>query len=289
MQLSVVIPAISFNGQLEKCLKSIVKQHNVELDVWVVFNPRKPLTVTSSWPSWFHFIESEKGVNCARNLGLKNAKHDLVFFLDSDCELFDPNYLEKFGFQMRSRPHAAGMGGTYSLPANSKAIDKAYHYIQMNWLKQQILSEAFNTSSLIGGNMLLRKSKLKGSYFDEKIIFGGSEREFFVRLGLQGSEFYLDMNASVLHHSNLSFEEFIKKAKSQGRGEKYIQKKHKKNTFSVKTQYYRFTCERNLIPIVEIYHKIFLKNSKPFFRWKRIKNPLLSVIEHLRVIQSSKD
>lgn len=293
--ISVVIPAVGFDQGLRSCLESLIFQQDVNLEVWVVFNPRKPHFISENWPQWIHFIESKRGVNCARNSGLEKSTSDLVLFLDSDCRLQDPYHVAKLVSFINQQGCIAGVGGGYEVPAPHGLASKAYHYIQMDWLRRQIVDQEFRTSALIGGHMLLRKSMLQGLKFDENIIYGGSEREFFVRLAYKNAILYLDLRLNVIHDSEISKKDLLKKAKAQARGEKYIRRRHKivpgvvhggsSVRYIEKPPY-----DPEWAPVLEAYERVFSRYSgaKPR-EHSLVKRLLFSAIEHLNVSQSRSD
>lgn len=282
--VSVVIPATSYDLNLKKCLVSLVAQKNIKLEVWVVFNPPISQVAKVEWPEWIHFTNSAKGVNCARNKGLSSSNSDFVFFLDSDCELPDDYYIHKMYESLLAKPLAAGVGGGYVLGPNPGLESQAYQYMQMTWLYEQIRNKDMLASSLIGGNMLLRKSMLAGFKFDENIIFGGSEREFFTRLQKINALFYLDLNLNVTHNSFLNEKQLLAKANAQFKGEKYIRVKHGE----VPKAHLKYLLKPELNPAcfeyIEKYRKVYVETPK----W-RIKNWLFKFAEHLNIAQSRRD
>ena len=289
-QVSVVIPAVEFDSQLANCLKSLDEQKNVSLEAWVIFNPKLPNIKLGEWPKWIHFLESKKGVNSARNLGLANCSNDLVLFLDSDCQLTDTNHIEKLCNFLAKWPDATGVGGGYQISKNAKLPTQAYNYLQMEWLRQQISEENFGTQALIGGHMLLRKSKLGEVKFDENIIFGGSEKEFFARLKKTQNRFYVDLSLNVQHNSELTEQELFKKAKAQGIGEKYTRNLHGK----IDKQKFCYLIKPDFDPrwstLIEKYQTLFSRaTGQDSQKVNPIRKSIYGIIEHLMVSQSSRD
>lgn len=287
-RISVVIPAIKFDQALDLCLTSLTYQKNVNLEVWVIFNPKIPDQEFSNWPPWIQFIESKKGVNCARNMGLKKSTADLVLFLDADCELTDPHHVEKILAFMGQSPGAAGVGGSYRISNHSSTANCAYHYLQTEWLTKQILGPDFQVRALLGGHMLLKKSLLMGLEFDENIIFGGSEKEFFCRLKKRNLSFYVNLDLSVLHHSDITRTQLGQKAKAQGLGEKYIKALH--GSFEdLKSVYLKKPpIETAWIKDIDYYRQIFsIHSGRKSQKKLSLKSLLDRALEHLNVAQSN--
>jgi glycosyltransferase involved in cell wall biosynthesis len=288
--VSVVIPATSYDDRLESCLLSLREQKNIRIETWVVFNPSMPDIGKEKWPENFHFIQTEKGVNRARNAGLLKSNFDLVLFLDSDCELNDPFHIEKLSKQLAEDSSIAGVGGGYEIPSDSNLPTKAYHFLQMEWLRQQYIDEKFHSKALIGGHMLLRKSMLPELKFDERIIFGGSEKEFFVRAHALGRIFYLDLSLSVLHNSQITRQQLLDKAKAQGTGEKYIHTRHGKSSQSEIEYVFKSEVDPQCLGLIDEYRRTFSKYSGlATTSINPAKKFIYSMIEHLSTSQSSKD
>jgi len=267
-----------------------MNQKNVDLEVWVVFNPIKPSIDFTAWPKWIHFELSKKGVNSARNVGLSKSSRDLVLFLDSDCEIVDANHIEKLAYFLESKPQASGAGGGYQTAKAANTTTLAYNYLQMQWLRQQIVGSDFSSQALIGGHMLLKKSKIGSEKFDENIIFGGAEKEFFVRLGQQSHLFYVDLNLNVLHTSEISRKDLLKKAKAQGEGDFYI-KSRNPGLMSARTTYFvKPYFDSSWSEDINSYQSEFSKYSKQGSKKVNfIKKFVYSMIEHLMISQSSRD
>ena len=142
----------------------------------------------------------------------------------------------------------------------------------------------------MGGNLVLRKSKLGLEKFDEKIIFGGTEQEFLYRLFMQNHQFQFLSQQSVIHIAKVSFFDFYLKAFKQGQG--YLYRINKLNiksepkmtldlnrTYEISSPTYRFFFqigsrqffknqrERIKYSFVHFYHRFYnylnlIKHSK---------------------------
>lgn len=92
MFLSIIIPAYNVQAYLEKCVLSCLNQDiDDSLYEIVIVNDgseddtRKIAELLANKYSNIHLINQEnKGLSCARNVGLKNAQGEYVWFIDSD-------------------------------------------------------------------------------------------------------------------------------------------------------------------------------------------------------------
>jgi len=83
MKVSVIIPFRSFNRLVEACIDSVKRQtyRNVEI---IAVSDRDDIAIAGA-----KSIKNPRldGVGKKRNAGAKMAKGDILFFLDSDCEM----------------------------------------------------------------------------------------------------------------------------------------------------------------------------------------------------------
>ena len=141
MKISVVIPTHGRRESLFRLLRSIELQtiKKSDLEVLVVFNLadaklkteiherfRKGLNCTV-------LVSGKLGVNYARHMGGNHALGKVLVYLDDDCRLSDPHYLETVIQLHKQHPVAAAIGGPYSLPAGAGPIEKVYHQISLSW------------------------------------------------------------------------------------------------------------------------------------------------------------
>ncbi len=286
-QVSVVIPSVDWTPQLQKCLRSILTQQNVRLETWVVFNPNMPKSeVLEGWPDWIRFVRSDRGVNRARNEGVRRSTCERVLFLDSDCELVDLQHIEKLNTLWDENPTVDGVGGEYKLSFNSSEAAQAYQALQMQWLRTQVINSKGETKALIGGHMLLNRKLLLEAPFDEKILFGGAEREFFVRLSNLSNKFIWTPELKVLHESNLTRKDLIKKARLQGLGDLYIQKKMKRLSIPVQNSPRLSSLNISnpeVLQLVDEYIRVFSKYARK--NKKTWRHPFFRLLEHMNIAE----
>lgn len=232
-QISVVIPARPKDAFLNKVVHSVKMQKGLNYEILVVFNPYLP-----PWSQkGIKIYSSSEGANCARNVGLRNARSDLILFLDSDCELENDSCLLYRFNKMMQNPQWVAAGGNYAVSEAASPSAQAYNYIQNNWLYSNIQGRDLKIPFLLGGNMVIRKSLLRGLEFDEQMKYGGTEKEFFCRLQAINNNVHLVPDWTVLHLAEIDDEQLKIKAHAQGLGSKYIEQKgvsftpQKKNVF----------------------------------------------------------
>lgn len=114
MKISVIIPTYNEEGQIRQCLESLSKQSLGDFEVIVVDDGSTDRTedIFKSLQTDYElkFLkQNHKGPGAARNLGAKEAKGEVLVFVDADMT-FDKNFLKNL-----TKPILAGKEkGTFS-------------------------------------------------------------------------------------------------------------------------------------------------------------------------------
>lgn len=108
MLISVIIPTFNRKNELLKTLDSLAKQSYKDFEVVVAIDGSddgtKQALEKSSYPFELRFYWQEnKGRSAARNLGIKNAKGQIVVFIDdhifTDVNFLEQHYLEHCNYK----------------------------------------------------------------------------------------------------------------------------------------------------------------------------------------------
>lgn len=166
---------------------------------------------------------STPGINRARNLGLRRARGDLLYFLDDDCRLTQYDFLLKL-IQSHQATSATAIGGPYLNDENSKVLQRAYNRIANLWAHSHI-SNGIGQIPLIGGNMCFKRQAFSDQEFADDIHYGGTETEFHFRLFRSGHVYCFDDSMGVAHLPEMNFPLMMAKAWLQGRGRRYAASK----------------------------------------------------------------
>lgn len=93
MKLSIIIPVYNVEKYIEKCLISIWKQLSNDLEVIIVNDgtPDNSMNIVCKYnfKNLTIIQQKNKGLSAARNAGLRIAKGDYVWFIDSDDWIYE--------------------------------------------------------------------------------------------------------------------------------------------------------------------------------------------------------
>src|SRR3989338_6531814 len=144
MRFSIIIPVLRGKRDpsevlcgLHTCLSQ--KEYFGNMEIHLISNlpdpqlERRFAELRSAAPLFFH-CSGKRGVNAAKNVGIRASRGELLFFLDDDCLLPPMNFLAKVDRLFRSNPTVDVFGGCYqSLPdANWRA--RGYNAMSKAWM-----------------------------------------------------------------------------------------------------------------------------------------------------------
>jgi glycosyltransferase involved in cell wall biosynthesis len=164
--VSVVMPAFNEEKYIERALKSVrdLDYPKERIEIIVVDNGSTDRTVEIAKKYADKvLIHPDVKVGAVRNFGVKNAKGDVIAFIDSDC-LPAKNWLKDSLFYMQENSCDA-VGGIYLLRSNPTWVESA-------WLINPKPKNGL-TNRLVGGSILISKNVfLLCGMFDESLNAG---------------------------------------------------------------------------------------------------------------------
>ncbi len=238
--ISIIIPTLGHEENLKRLLKSIERQavDFSRIEILLIANGKSAdefaqfkLKLANKYelPLTFFHLEP-KGVSAARNLGLRQARGELFYFLDDDCELHLRNNLNYHIEQHRQQIDLFALGGGYLLSVQAGFFDEIYNHIQMSWFlsgQSRTESQLKPTQYLLGGNFSVKKKFLSEHTirFEDSIAYGGSESALFKQAALLGLKM-CTCPVEVTHHTAETARSIARKVYKQGRGQSLINQKH---------------------------------------------------------------
>ena len=224
--ISVIIPTHRRAAEAEGLINSLRDQNfpRENLQVLLISN-LKDTRLRQKAVEWrrdfydFKYMETgEVGVNRARNLGIRFAGGDILYFLDDDCLPPSKDHLMKLLTRHQKEARSAGIGGGYKTRYILKGPGLAYHEEQERWISA-VSKSFFETEQLIGGNASYKREVFeKGFAFDPRIVFGGSEESFNRLLTDNGYRLMLFRDLDVWHIIHVNALTLAKKGFYQGAG-----------------------------------------------------------------------
>jgi glycosyltransferase EpsJ len=190
--LSVIVPAYNSEATLERCIRSVLDQSFVDLELLAVDDGS-----TDSTPALLRqlaeedgrvrvFTQPNGGVSAARNLGLSHAQGTYVAFLDAD-DWLDLHAYEKLTAAMRESGASCAACGHWlvwpdgrrdfgSAPMDSGVYsgEEVLHRLVLPLLNDRLGSQAFNGFSVryLYSLAAIRRRALRftGAYLEDELF-----------------------------------------------------------------------------------------------------------------------
>ena len=185
MKISIIIPIYNVEPYIERCLKSIFIQENVEVDIECVIvddcgqdNSMAIVhRILSDYLGNFSFIivkhEKNRGLSAARNTGLEKSSGDYVMFVDSD-DYLAPDSISYFLDNLRKYSDVDMVVGNVNSDTRSflshSDVREPWLINDLDVLMQRMLNQQINVcawNKLVRRDLLVRNNIL----FVEGIIF----------------------------------------------------------------------------------------------------------------------
>ncbi|MGD0701321.1 MAG: glycosyltransferase family 2 protein [Trebonia sp.] len=240
--LSVVICSLNGAAGVDRCLRALAAQKDVELQIIVVDDGS---TDDTSDVAREHCVtvfrhEANLGASVARNTGIRAATAPVVAFLDDDCEP-EPEWARELlmaysggvigvggplvpessesyllGFLQRNNPL---LPLEMNLAHSEKLLYRLYLYVLRQWAPEQPpdLREVY---TLVGANMSFLRDVTAGIGFDERFRFGAEDLDVCLQLrrGFPGGRLVVTPSAVVRHHFDPYLRDTLRRSRAYGRG-----------------------------------------------------------------------
>jgi len=216
MKISVVIATYN-DPQLDNCLESLFKSDDVDFEVIVVDDGSTKIDsklIADKYPQCrFFSFEKNQGPAAARNFGVSKTEGDLVFFIDSDAEVY-PDTLKKIVNRFEPDSDLAGLTITWSdSPIKDNFFNK-FKAIETNYLAKKVWRRSFGSN----GSAIYRKIYLAEGGFDPNFKTAHAEDFYFgLKLFSKGYKIALD-NDILMKNSYLDrfffagFKKYVKRS-----------------------------------------------------------------------------
>lgn len=205
--ISIIIPLYNAERTLEKCLKAVFDSTFQDLEVLVVDDGStdSSIGIAQSFPCRVLKLPNNQGPSVARNCGARNAKGDVLLFIDSDI-VIQRDTINLFVDSLKSY---CAVFGIYTQKPGTDGLLSLYQ----NFYAHKSIKETRELTSMLYSYCVAIKKDafLQMGGFDESW-----RRPTFedVQLGLRltenGYQIYLNKNIKVVHHPNFTIKRFIR-------------------------------------------------------------------------------
>lgn len=205
--VSIIIITLNRKKHLSNCLNSIynLDYPKSKFEVVVIDGDSTDGTkemLCSTFPKVKFVIEQRRGVAYARNTGWKNAKGELVVYIDDDC-IVDALWLKRIVDSFDS-PEIIGAGGPvlYLHPELIPPIFAGTPIGEFSLGKKKRLLKT--GENLITANLAVRANVFRKIKFYESLVYNDSEDTEFCRSLLEADHKLLYVpDAPVIHNIDL--------------------------------------------------------------------------------------
>lgn len=206
--ISVIIPTYNRKDELVRCLEKLnsLSFNKASVEIVVIDDCSTDGTsdaVKSGFPNVMLLRQEKKGPGAARNLGVKNAKHDIIAFTDSDCVVHD-RWLDVI-YETLSRDKSIGVLG-------GRTIEKGLGIVRyLHDPKGDI--EAAREPYASTNNMAVRKDVfLAAGGFDPYFTFSCEDVDLCYRIRQKGYKIIGNADMAIDHEHPGNFFGWVRKS-----------------------------------------------------------------------------
>jgi cellulose synthase/poly-beta-1,6-N-acetylglucosamine synthase-like glycosyltransferase len=231
--VTVIVPVRNGEQTIQPLLESLKKldynRNKVEVIVVDGNSTDKTREIVKQYPVKL-IIENRKGLNLARNVGIKNGNGEIVAFTDADC-IVPPNWITKIVENFKDPKVSCVGGSAKALDSDfvSQYADNSIVRLMPFFTKREELEKVkpfFRHP--VGCNMAYRRKVAEEvGYFDENIQYGFDEVEFAGRVCKAGYTMVLDPKVSVWHKHRSTLGDFLKQNFQYGKGSGLVLKRNR--------------------------------------------------------------
>jgi GT2 family glycosyltransferase len=242
LKISVVVVAFNEERNIRACLDSLtLLDYPVDrLEILVVDNGSEDRTreIVREYARVRLIANPVRGIGASRNVGLREARRELLAFTDADCTV-PPDWLSKleraFREARREDPKVVAAGGSNAAPDDANRFRQAIAVAVQNFwgnhgsVQGLIIKDRMYVDHLPTLNVLYdRKRVVDEGGFDEKMGNISEDVELSYRLRWQGYKLLYVPDAAVRHVWRTDYRSWSRNMLVYGKGRSWLMKKDRR-------------------------------------------------------------
>jgi GT2 family glycosyltransferase len=187
-------------------IRSALEQTGIERKIWVVdqgsepANRAKLAAFCDRWPDLVHvhWLDRNVGVAAGRNFATHLGSAPYVVSLDNDATFSDNSCVARAVAYLEEQPRLAA--AAFSIVDADSGSEAPYWDYPADYLNSPV--QSFEVTRFLGGGHALRRAAFEqvGGY-DERLFFGGEERDVAWRMLNRGYRLRMFRDLTVVHRS----------------------------------------------------------------------------------------
>ncbi len=223
--ISVIVCTYNGTATLRPCLESLQKLRYADYEVLLIDDGSTEdiASIAADFPAVRYLRQEHAGLSAARNLGMKEARGEILAYTDDDC-LVDEDWLTHIaaGF---GDPQWGACGGP-NIPPVPRNQAEAIVAAAPGAPAHVMLNDA-EAEHLPGCNLAIRKAALEGiGGFREAYRTAGDDVDVCWRLRESGGRLRFMPGVMVWHHRRRSFGAYLRQQRGYGHAEALLMKDH---------------------------------------------------------------
>jgi GT2 family glycosyltransferase len=211
LTIAVVVPAYNASSYLRKCLEALAASEGPKFECIVVDDGSTDDSpaIARQFGARLLSTGGRKGPACARNIGARATKADLLFFIDSDV-CVEPNTIARVCSAFEQDPELTALMGSYDDEPESPDFVSQYRNLMHHYVHQRGRERA--TTFWSGCGAIRRDAFLRFSGFNETQFARPAieDIELGYRLSANGCKTILDRGLTVKHLKRWTFWNLVK-------------------------------------------------------------------------------